>query len=510
MSCRRAASRSARPVDDRVGERLELLAADRAVEAALAPLASVVEGGLAGALERAGRGDARRARPRAARPRAPARTASSSRAASRSGIVGVPSRRSVPGIFPVSIVSPAQSRMSSTIWNAIPSEPRRTRALPPPSTHAASNSLPVLSAQRSRYASTSCRVAALATLERLAARERERRVGECATARPTRSAASSRRRARRGSRPRPRAAPGRTPSRRRRVLGARGRRRRGRRGRASPCGRARPRPRRRPVAAHPRARRGSVSSGRRRLPPAASASAPTAATMPGCASTTAARRVSTSARYPARPSRRSSRRARSPASPFGRGAHGVAEATPDEARRSSRRAAGIAPRSNPRRSISAASSSAPGNRRTLAGRYVYALPPGSTLAEQRHDAVEPEREERPQEPARLGDLEDREPAAGPQHAAELARAPRSRSATLRTPKPTVAASNAPSSKGSASRSPCTHSTVADLRRARSSIAGEKSRPVTTPPSPLGGDREVARAAARVEHAVAGLDDRLRP
>src|SRR5947208_1326389 len=37
------------------------------------------------------------------------------------GNVGTPSRRSAPGIFPVSIVSPTQSRMSSAIWNAVPS-----------------------------------------------------------------------------------------------------------------------------------------------------------------------------------------------------------------------------------------------------------------------------------------------------------------------------------------------------------------------------------------------------
>ena len=54
-------------------------------------------------------------------PAIAARTTSSSRAARRSGSVGVPSRRSVPGTFPVWIVSPAQSRMSSTIWNATPS-----------------------------------------------------------------------------------------------------------------------------------------------------------------------------------------------------------------------------------------------------------------------------------------------------------------------------------------------------------------------------------------------------
>jgi hypothetical protein len=51
---------------------------------------------------------------------------------------------------------------------------------------------------------------------------------------------------------------------------------------------------------------------------------------------------------------------------------------------------------------------------------------------------------------------------------------------LRTPKPTVAASNEPSSNGSASTSPRTHSIVGSLRRARSSIRSEKSRPTTIP------------------------------
>jgi len=47
--------------------------------------------------------------------------------------------------------------------------------------------------------------------------------------------------------------------------------------------------------------------------------------------------------------------------------------------------------------------------------------------------------------------------------------------------PTVAASNCESAKGSASASPCTHSIVPDLRRARSSMRSEKSRPTTRPP-----------------------------
>ena len=45
--------------------------------------------------------------------------------------------------------------MSSAIWNAMPRlRPKRPSAPPDPSEQAASNSLPVLSAQRSRYAAT--------------------------------------------------------------------------------------------------------------------------------------------------------------------------------------------------------------------------------------------------------------------------------------------------------------------------------------------------------------------
>src|SRR5262245_40547443 len=84
------------------------------------------------------------------------RTISSSRAARRSGSVGMPSRRSVPAILPVSTVWPAQSRQSSTIWNATPSErpnsPSSGRPLE--SRQAASNSFAVFSVQRVRYSST--------------------------------------------------------------------------------------------------------------------------------------------------------------------------------------------------------------------------------------------------------------------------------------------------------------------------------------------------------------------
>jgi hypothetical protein len=59
---------------------------------------------------------------------------------------------------------------------------------------------------------------------------------------------------------------------------------------------------------------------------------------------------------------------------------------------------------------------------------------------------------------------------------------RSMSSTLRTPKPTVAASKLASANGKASRSPRIHSMDGPFRRARSSIASEKSSPVGLPPT----------------------------
>ncbi len=85
-------------------------------------------------------------------------TDSSCRAARMSGRVGVPSRRSTPGTFPVVSKSPQQSRMSSAIWKAMPSAspnaPRPAPFVPPPRRHAASKSLPVFREQRARYSST--------------------------------------------------------------------------------------------------------------------------------------------------------------------------------------------------------------------------------------------------------------------------------------------------------------------------------------------------------------------
>ena len=60
--------------------------------------------------------------------------------------------------------------------------------------------------------------------------------------------------------------------------------------------------------------------------------------------------------------------------------------------------------------------------------------------------------------------------------------PASSSATLRIPKPTVTASKLASSKGSAMTSPSIQRDRIGLAARASSIAGEKSRPVTTPPA----------------------------
>ncbi len=85
-----------------------------------------------------------------------------------------------------------------------------------------------------------------------------------------------------------------------------------------------------------------------------------------------------------------------------------------------RRAGGTAPRrTRPRAAAPPAPRPAGSGAPTRAG-TCRRRRPGSSLPEQRHDPVEPEREERPQRAARARDLEDREPAAGPQHAAQLA------------------------------------------------------------------------------------------
>ena len=241
-----------------VGDRVELLARLDAVEAG-ARLLGVVAGDLARLLDRAGRGDARAALRRAGRRPARARTTSSSRAASRSGSVGIPSRRSVPAIFPVSTVWPAQSRQSSVIWNAMPSARPNAPSSARPAAEQAGGLEELRGLERAALeVLLDGRVGAapLAALERLArgrARVRSRRgcrprgvagrgeLGERAREEVV---------ARRPARPRAR-----RPTRPTLGRAAAPRRRSGRRGRGSPCGRARPR---RPPQAADRA------SGRRR------------------------------------------------------------------------------------------------------------------------------------------------------------------------------------------------------------------------------------------------------
>ena len=140
--------RSAAPLHDGVRQRLELVAPRRRRRGRLwPPKRSAAPARGTGRAHRSRRRG--RARPPAARPRAPrARRRPRARRAS-SGSVGVPSRRSVPGTFPVSIVSP---RAVEDVVRDLERDAEHApySPLPPPSTHAASKSLPVFSAQRSR------------------------------------------------------------------------------------------------------------------------------------------------------------------------------------------------------------------------------------------------------------------------------------------------------------------------------------------------------------------------
>ena len=422
---------SSRPLQDDVDDRLELLAADGAVEALARLLGDSRARSRATARARRSPRPGR-ARPRAARPRAPAgrprprarRAGAGASASRRAGRCPAPSRSR-----PSRPCSRARRRRSGRRSRG----GGRTSALPPPSAQAAANSEPVLSAHRSRYASTvvsgSWRCRRCSASPRASASDASASTGDLLVRCRSRRAVGERAREEvvagrlRGARRR-------APSRRRRARGAGARRRRCRRGRAWPCGRARPPRPRPPAAGAPGADERNVRVGRSRLPPAASASAPTAATTPGCASTVSARRASTALEV-----------AREPGDGGHRGGRRVTSCTP-------MCSATIVPPSSRKRDLLEAAALEQRGERLGAGEATHArgevrvrLPAGEHLAEQRHDPVEPEREERPQDAARLRDLEDREPPAGPQHAAQLARAPASRSATFRTPKPTVAASN---------------------------------------------------------------------
>ena len=211
-----------------------------------------------------------------------------------------------------------------------------------------------------------------------------------------------------------------------------------------------------------------TSSGRSRLPPAASASAPTAATTPGWLATAASRRVLELApgtvearRVAARLRRarvtRASRRMErdDPASE-----QPVADLV--EARR-----ARAVPRAPPR----------PGKRRTLAGRYVYAPPPGSSLPERAARRRSNQRRRTgASEPRGLRDLEDRR--AGRRAGARGASSRRPRVQVGDVPDSEAdrrgVEGRRPRTAARAGRPPPTRSR-GDLRRARSSIRVARSR-----------------------------------
>ena len=138
--------------------------------------------------------------------------------------------------------------------------------------------------------------------------------------------------------------------------------------------------------------------------------------------------------------------------------------------------------SNPVSSISAARSSAPGKRRTLAGRYVYALPPGSTRP--RSGTIRSNQSEKNGFSGPRGwvisRIASRPPGRRTRRSSSSAALEVGDVAHAEADRGRVEARRP--SKGSASTSPCTHSIVSDLRRARTSISLEKSRPVTMPPS----------------------------
>ena len=168
--------------------------------------------------------------------------------------------------------------MSSAIWKAIPSaSPNAPRCRRRARAEQARGLEELPGLQRAALEvrlDGRIRVVRLAALHRLAAREAERGVGE----QRDRARVAGRRQL--GERPReqvvagrPRGRRARRPTRPTRARAGTRRRRSGRRGRASPCARARPRrPRRRDGASSGAAREKKTSSGRSRLPPAASAS----------------------------------------------------------------------------------------------------------------------------------------------------------------------------------------------------------------------------------------------
>ena len=187
------------------------------------------------------------------------------------------------------------------------------------------------------------------------------------------------------------------------------------------------------------------------------------------------------------------------------------ERPPCAARRSSRRAGGSARRRSPcvahaaRRAPRRSGTASP----TPAGTCTP-TPPGSTLPSSGTTRSNQSEKNGRSDAARLRDLEDREPAAG-RSTRRSSRNASSRSATLRTPKPTVAASNVAVRERQREHVALHPLELRAFRRARSSIAREKSSPVTRDPRPPSRSASARSPVphARVEHAVARPHGRLR-
>ena len=165
---------------------------------------------------------------------------------------------------------------------------------------------------------------------------------------------------------------------------------------------------------------------------------------------------------------------------------------------------------SPAPTITVPRSRGPGNRFTELGRYEYAWSSPVIATEQRHDAIEPEREERRQgRLVRRGDLEHHDSAARAHHArhlgqpalevGEVARAEADRRGVERV----VVVRAAPA------RWPAPSAPPGSSRRARSSMPSEKSEPTTSPPRRGERDRQVAGAGRHVERPRARARRRAR-
>ena len=136
------------------------------------------------------------------------------------------------------------------------------------------------------------------------------------------------------------------------------------------------------------------------------------------------------------------------------------------------------------------------------------LPARQHLARERDEAVEPEAEERLQEPARPGDLEHGDLPVGTQHARELGEPA---AEVLEIPNPEADGHGVELAVRERKRE---RVALHPFDRARLLASAFEHRlgevePDDPPAAPLGLDREVSRPAAGVEHAIARPDDLLR-